>query len=89
MTTLSLVDASRWDQMRTPVPGITKTPVAALGDDAFFFVLGEKIVTGGMATLTVKKGGTAYVFKVYTKLRSVPEQMTIEKTLAVGVLANL
>jgi hypothetical protein len=39
--------------------------------------------------LTVKKGNTAYVFKVYSKLRSVPEQMTIEKTLATNALRNI
>ncbi len=75
--------------MKAPTPGMMKTPVDALGDDAFFTVLGEKISTDGMATLAVRKGGTAYMFKVYTKLRSVPEQVSIEKSLATEVLATL
>jgi hypothetical protein len=89
MTTLSLLDAGRWEQMKAPTPGMTKTPVAGLGDDAFYTVLGERIGSDGMATLTVRKGGTAYVFKVYTKRRTVLEQVSIEKSLAADVLATL
>jgi hypothetical protein len=89
MVTLSLMDTGRWDQMKAPTPGMTKTPVTALGDDAFFTVLGENIGADGMATLAVRKGGSAYVFKVYTKLRSVREQVSIEKSLAAEVLATL
>jgi hypothetical protein len=62
--------------------------VAALGDDAFSSVLGAN--TGnGFATLTVRKGGTAYVFKIYSRLRDIPQQMAIEKALAINVLAML
>jgi hypothetical protein len=89
MTTVSVMDASRWEEMKAPLPGITRTPVAALGDDAFFTVLGEKIGAGGMPILTVKRGGTAYVLKVYTRLRSVSEQMAIERRLAANLLAAL
>ena len=89
ITTLSLKDASRWEQMKAPLPMMTKTAVAALGDDAFYTVLGSKTGDSAFATLTVKKGGTAYMFKVYSRLRGVPEQMSIEKALATNVLAAL
>ena len=85
--TVSLWGAGNWERMKTPLPGATRTP-AALGDDAFYSVLESK-PGAGFATLTVKKGNTAYVFKVYSKLRSVAEQMTIEKTLATNALRNI
>ena len=88
ITTVSLADASKWDRMKAPFPGATRTPVAALGDDAFYTVL-ESSPGAGFATLSVKKGTTAYMFKVYSKLRAVPEQMAIEKTLAANALRNI
>ena len=88
IVSVSLWDAGKWERMKAPLPGATRTPVAALGDDAFYSVL-ESNPGAGFATLTVKKGNTAYVFKVYSKLRSVPEQMTIEKTLATNALRNI
>jgi hypothetical protein len=83
--TLSLWDAAEWEMMKGPLPGMTKTSVGGLGDDAFF-------ATGGtrkqMATLTVKKGKTAYVFHIYG-VDNVADQMSMEKTLAGNVFAKL
>jgi hypothetical protein len=86
MVTLSLGDGNKWEQMKAPLPGTSRTPISGFGDDAFISTLGP--ASGKQfATLSVKKGSTAYVFKVYGG--TVPEQMTMEKTLAANVLAKL
>jgi hypothetical protein len=85
IVSVSLWDASDWGKMKTPVPGMSRSSVAGLGDDAFFSTMGsaEKQFTA----LTVKKGSTAYVIKVYGG--NAAEQMSREKTLAGNVLAKL
>lgn len=85
IVTLSLWDGSGWDKMKTPLPGATKTPVSGLGDDAIYSTLGP--AEKQYATLSVKKGGTIYLFKVYGP--SVTEQMAMEKVLAGNALAQL
>ena len=84
-TTLSLWDASKWDQMKAPLPGMTKNSVSGLGDDAFSTTIGT---SKQFAVLKVKKGATAYVFKVYG-VDNPSDQLSIEKTLATDVLATL
>jgi hypothetical protein len=85
IVTLSLWDASNWGKMKTPLPGVSRTAVSGFGDDAFFSTMGsaEKSFT----TLTVKKGSTAYVIKVYGG--NATDQMSKEKALAGSVLARL
>jgi hypothetical protein len=85
-TTLSLWDANKWDQMKSAaLPGVTKSSVSGLGDDAFSATLG----TGKQfAVLNVKKGPTVYIFKVYG-VDSPSDQLSIEKTLAADTLATL
>jgi hypothetical protein len=86
LVTVSLWGGSKWDKMKTPVPGMNRTPVSGLGDDAFYTTMGP--ASGKQfATLSIKKGGTAYLIKVYGP--SVSEQMSMEKTLAGNVLAKL
>jgi len=86
IVTLSLWDGSKWDQMKTPVPGMNRTAVSGLGDDAFYTTMGP--ASGKQtATLSVKKGSTAYLIKVYGP--SVTEQMSMEKALAGSVLTKL
>lgn len=87
LVTLSLWDgsASGWGKIKMPLPGVTKTSVSGLGEDAIFSTLGP--AAKQFVTLSVKKGGTAYLFKVYGP--TVTEQMTMEKTLAGNVLAKL
>jgi hypothetical protein len=84
IVTLSLWDATRWDKMKAPFVGATKSPVSGLGDDAFFSAMGDN---GRFTTLTVKKGATAYVLKVYGVDEA--KQRSAEQALAVNVLANL
>ena len=86
MVTVSLWDGSKWDQMKTPLPGMNRTPVSGLGDDAFYTTMGSAS-SKQFATLSVKKGGTAYLIKVYGP--TMTEQMSMEKTLAGDVLAKL
>jgi hypothetical protein len=84
-TTLSLWDASKWDPMKTAsLPGVTKSPVSGLGDDAFSATMGTN---KQFAVLNVKKGATVYVFKVYG-VDSPSDQLSIEKTLAADVVAR-
>jgi hypothetical protein len=87
LVSVSLWDgsASGWGKIKTPLPGVTKTPVPGLGDDAIFSTLGS--AAKQFVTLSVKKGNTAYLFKVYGP--TVTEQMTMEKTLAGDVLSKL
>jgi hypothetical protein len=86
IVTVSLWDASKWDQMKVTLPGISKSPVSGLGDDAFYSTMGP--ASGKQfATLSVKKGGTAYLIKVYGP--SVTEQMSMEKALAGNVMSAL
>jgi hypothetical protein len=82
--TVSLWDATNWDKFKTPLAGMTRTPAAGLGDDAFFSTAG----TGKqLTTLTVKKGNTALIFHIYG-IDSVSDQMSMEQTLAGEALAN-
>ncbi|HTY94932.1 MAG TPA: hypothetical protein VMC02_13640 [Steroidobacteraceae bacterium] len=89
ITTVSLWDASRWEQMKAPLPGYVKTPAGGLGDDAFFSVLGSKGGSASFTTLSIRKGRTAYVVKVYSSLHAASELMSMETTLGKEVLARL
>ena len=84
--TLSLWDASKWDQMKSAMlPGVTKSSVSGLGDAAFSATMGT---SKQFAVLNVKKGATVYIFKVYG-VENPSDQLSIEKTLAADVLATL
>ena len=88
IVTLSLWDGSAggWSKMKAPLPGMSKDSVSGLGDDAILSTLGP--ADGKQfATLSVKKGNTAYLFKVYGP--TLAEQISMEKTLAGNVLAKL
>jgi hypothetical protein len=84
VATLSLWDGSKWDRMKLPIAGMTKTPVSGLGDDAVFSSMGSDVK---FTALSVKKGGTVYMIKVYGVDES--KQRTAEQALASNVLANL
>jgi hypothetical protein len=86
IVTVSLWDGSKWNQMKTPAPGMNRTAVSGLGDDAFYTTIGPG--SGKQfVTLSVKKGGTAYLIKVYGP--PVTDQMSMEKALAGNVLSKL
>jgi hypothetical protein len=86
IVTVSLWDGSKWERMKAPAPGMNRSSVSSLGDDAFSSTMGP--ASGKQtATLAVKKGRTAYLFKVYGP--SVSEQMSMEKALAGDALAKL
>lgn len=84
IVSLSLSDASKWDQMKAPFPGAAKASVSGLGEDAFSITMGKP--EKAFVTLNVKKGATAYVFKVYGV--SASRQASMEKALAADVLAK-
>jgi hypothetical protein len=88
MVTLSLWDGSAagWGKIKTSLPGVSKTLVSGLGDDAILTTMGP--ASGKQfVTLSVKKGATAYLFKVYGPTAA--EQISMEKTLASDVLGKL
>ena len=72
----------RFENGKTPIQGIAKTPVRGIGDDAYF------IDTPGFGMgLNVKKGSSAFQVKVYGFS---PDQIkAFEMTLAQDVLARL
>jgi hypothetical protein len=72
----------RFENGKTPIQGIPKTPIRGVGDDAYF------IDTPGFGLgLNVKKGSSAFQVKVYGFS---PEQIkAFEMTLAQDVLAKL
>ncbi len=80
--TLTLQDAEGWEMMKTPLPHITKTQVGGVGEDAFYTTLGT------LTTLSVKKGGTVFIVRVYG-VKGLPKQMSLEKSLAANVAGKL
>jgi hypothetical protein len=87
VTTVSLWpgDADHWQKMKAPMAGITRTAVAGIGDDAVQTTIGEP--GRELTTLTIKKGNTAYMIRVYGT--TVTNQSSIEKALAGDLLRNL
>ena len=77
-----LSPVERFENGKTPIQGIAKTPVSGVGDEAYF------IDTPGFGLgLNVKKGSSAFQVKVYGFS---PEQTkAFEKVLAQDVLARL
>jgi hypothetical protein len=77
----NLTPVDRFNAAKTPVPGVVKTPVSGLGDDAVYG--GNKF----RVTLTVKKGNSA--FEIMVSGFPVEETKAKEKVLAQQVLAKL
>jgi hypothetical protein len=72
----------RFNRSKTPVEGITKTPVSGIGDDAFY------VTTPGIGTaLMVKKGSSVIQIRVYGF--PVDEIKEKEKALAQDALPKL
>jgi hypothetical protein len=78
----SRTSVDRFNTGKTPVNGITKTPVTGIGDDAYY------TSTPGLGTvLSVRKGTSAFTIRVSGS----PEDAAkaLEKTLALNVLPKL
>jgi len=84
VVTVSLWDGAKWDRMKAPLPGATKTPVSGVGDDAIFTAMGPN---AEFTTLSVKKGATVYTLKVYGV--DAPKQRSAEQALAGNLVGNL
>lgn len=80
--TLVLSDASAFEGMKTPLLRVTKTAVTGIGDDAIYTTIGK------LTTLAVKKGAVAFVVRIYG-IQGQAQQMAMEKTLALDVVAKL
>jgi len=72
----------QFNTSKTPVEGITKTPVSGIGDDALY------ITTPGVGTaLTIKKGSSVIQIRIYGF--PVDEIKEKEKALAQDALPKL
>jgi hypothetical protein len=80
--TLSFMDGQDFQVMKTPLPGVKKTPVSGVGDDAFYATVGP------LTTLSVKSGKTIFGVAVYG-VQGQDKQMAIEKALALDVTGKL
>jgi len=77
-----LSPVERFENGKTPIQGIPKTPVRGIGDDAYFID-----TPGSGLGLNVRKGSSAFQVKVFGFS---PEQIkAFEMTLAQDVLAKL
>jgi hypothetical protein len=78
----SMTPVQRFNTAKTPIKGISKEPVAGVGDDAF------SATTPGLGTgLIFRKGDAAFDLRVYGF--PLDQVKAKEKTLALDVLANL
>ena len=65
-----------WDRRKTrPMPGVTKTSVSGIGDEAFAETVGN------FSTLYVKKGSTIFMVRVYG-VPDVGRQLAIQEPIA-------
>jgi hypothetical protein len=84
--TVSFWDGSKWDTMKAPLPGITKVSIAGFGEDAFVATVGPS--SKQFASLNVKKGRNAVIFKIYG-VASTADQISMEKALATSALSKM
>jgi hypothetical protein len=71
-----------WDKRKRPMPGVTKTNVPGIGDDA----MAE--TAANFTTLYVKKGTTTFMVRVYG-VADPARQLAIEQPIAQAVAAKL
>lgn len=81
---LTISTMTAFTQGKTPIPGITKTPVSGIGDDAYYVT-----ASGLGTTLNVRKESAAFSISVKGSGFSVEQIKAMEKTLAKEVLTNL
>jgi hypothetical protein len=80
----SLTPVERFNNAKTPVRGITKTPVTGVGDDALFMVSQLRV------TLHVQKGNSVFEIMVGGfSAKEIEQVKTMEKSLAQDVVAKL
>jgi hypothetical protein len=80
--TIALWPGKSWETMKAPLPETLKTPISGLGDEAFY------AVTGPATALSVRKGDTAFILRVYG-IKDSYQQLTIEKSLAEAAVKEL
>jgi len=80
---LDLKTTQAFDIGKTPIKGVTKTPVSGVGDGAYY------ITAGGLGTsLSVRKGDVAFNIAVHGNF-SIDQIEAKEKALALQVLSKL
>jgi hypothetical protein len=83
MVTISFDHLATFDSLKAASsPVVQKTIITGVGDDAFYKTMGP------MITLTVKKGNTYFVMRVYG-ISDPAKVREIERTLAIGAAAKL
>ncbi len=77
--TVMTQSASSYARMKAlQIPGMTKSNLSGVGDDAFYATVGY------FTSLSVKKGGTVFIIHMYG-VHSPAREMTVEKALAIHV----
>lgn len=81
--TIAIEPADRYASMKSAMlPNIAKTRVDGVGDEAFF------ATAGTLTTLTVKKGSTVFIVRVYG-VKAESSQREIERALAINAVSKL
>jgi hypothetical protein len=83
VVTISFQQLGTYEKLKAgQSPAIVKTSISGVGDDAFYSSLGP------MTTLTVKKGDTYFIVRVYG-IADPAKTKEIEKTLGVEAAAKM
>jgi hypothetical protein len=91
--TVSLMTAKSFENGRTPMTAVTKTPVSGVGDEAYF--VESKGMTAG---LSVRKGDTAFQVRARTNPKwfrtgktpeSEQKDQSVDRSLALEILKKL
>jgi hypothetical protein len=83
IVTLMFSPPGDWVSRKTrPMPGVTKSSVSGIGDDAMAETAGD------LTTLFVKKGNTTFMVRVYG-VPAAAKQLAIETPIAQAVAARL
>ncbi len=81
---ISLITTQSFDIGKTPVQGITKTPVSGIGDEAYF------VVTPGFDSgLNVREGRHAMQIRVNGGKLTIAQEEDIEKAIAKAAVVRL
>jgi hypothetical protein len=83
---VNIVTVERFNRTKTASLG-TVTPAGGLGDDAYYATMNMGRTTN--TTLSIKKGDTALIIRVWGGAKPVGECQSKEKTVAQAILPNL
>ena len=87
--TVQFSPADQFDKIKArQLPGVEKTPVSGVGDDALSQSLSSSTNASGMTMLFVKKGHTMITVRVYG-VPDAAKQLAAEKAVAQAVVSKI